>query len=171
MRQMKHTVGPEHLHAIGDITVSFAMLEGVLESLIWDLASPQDQRIGQIITAELSFKQRLHLASSCLRHKYSDRAKHEQMDALRQRALAVENERNKITHSTWAVGDTRETITRVKITAKARKGWTMKFEQISIKKLDELAEQIRVLSSDITMFTFNLRPRPTIKAEKTLRLP
>jgi hypothetical protein len=52
---MQHQVGPEHLEAIGDITVSFAMLESVLQGLVHTLLGTQ-LAIAQTVTAEISFK-------------------------------------------------------------------------------------------------------------------
>jgi hypothetical protein len=52
---LQHPVPEDHLKAIGDITVSFALLESHIQNLIGSLIY-EHQRIGQIITAELSFK-------------------------------------------------------------------------------------------------------------------
>src|SRR5262245_45656451 len=53
-RQLKHPVPDAHLARIGDITVSFALLENSVQSLMGSLLN-EHQRVGQIIAAELSF--------------------------------------------------------------------------------------------------------------------
>ena len=45
----------DHLKAVGQITINFALLEHTLASLVWDLIG-SDQWIEQIITAELPFR-------------------------------------------------------------------------------------------------------------------
>src|SRR3990167_7135513 len=54
------TIGDDHCLAIGRITVAFAQLESWLSSFIWSLIGPfSEQHVGQIITAEMSFRQKL----------------------------------------------------------------------------------------------------------------
>ena len=52
---LQHPVPNEHLRHIGDITVSFSLLESCLEVLAQSLLGA-GQRMGQIVTAEMSFK-------------------------------------------------------------------------------------------------------------------
>ena len=52
---LQHPVPDNLLKSIGDITVSFAMLESQIQTLIASMLN-EHQRIGQIVTAELSFR-------------------------------------------------------------------------------------------------------------------
>jgi len=52
---MHHPVPKEHLEQIGDITVSFALLENTMQDIL-ALFLGGNRRIQQIVTAELSFK-------------------------------------------------------------------------------------------------------------------
>ena len=55
MGKIIHPVPKEHLEQIGNIVVSFALLENELKQLIESLLETKEQRISRIIAAELSF--------------------------------------------------------------------------------------------------------------------
>lgn len=61
-----------HLESIGKITANFAVLETPIAFFAWSLVSPADQRLGQIITAELSFRSLVALLSSVFKYKVTD---------------------------------------------------------------------------------------------------
>ena len=55
---------PALLEAIGRITVNFALLEEAISLCIWALIGGE-QQMGQIVTAELSFRQLVDLFVRC----------------------------------------------------------------------------------------------------------
>jgi hypothetical protein len=126
---------PEYLQRIGKITASFALLEQILAFFVWSLIS-KDSVIGQIVTAELSFKTLLSLLSSLYRHATKSDSKIKELDNLLKRALQVEEKRNVISHSIWGTGQTPNSITRINTTAKISKGLRRQFEQTTVKDLD-----------------------------------
>ena len=142
-----------HLQEIGKITVNFAFLEDVISFFVWTWIS-KDQTVGQIITAELSFRNLIALLSSIFRHRTEDSEKVKMLDALLKRALQLEEKRNIITHSVWAGGKTpdTDTITRVKRSAKIYKGLRHQFEQIGVADLNKIAKEIAVLAEEIQTF-------------------
>jgi hypothetical protein len=83
----------DHLQAIGQITVNFALLEHTLVSLVWDLIG-SDQRLGQIIIAELPFRSIRVLASAIFRHRCEDDAHVGELEHLLTRMSNVEDKRN-----------------------------------------------------------------------------
>jgi hypothetical protein len=143
-------VPEEHLKAIGQITVNFALLENTISSFVGMLIS-SDQRVGQIITAELSFRNLVGLLSSLYKHFVNESEKIEELDALLTTALTIEEKRNIVTHSLWGAGYTHETITRIKMTAKKAKGLRHQYEQMSAEDLSKIAERIAELSHDVQM--------------------
>jgi hypothetical protein len=145
----------DHLKAIGQITVNFALLESTLAFLVWDLIG-SDQRLGQIITAELSFRSIQALASSIFRHKCEHDEQIGELEHLLKRISDAEAKRNQIIHSIWAAGDTAEKITRIKYTAKIKKGFDVKFEQYTAVHLMEIADEISELAFDLQTFTIRL---------------
>ena len=161
MRKLQHPVPDPILTLIGDITVSFALLESTLQFLTGMLLSGE-QRIGQIVTAELSFQKLRALCVSLYKERRGDDAPGlEKLRDLMRRAGKIEETRNQITHSVWGAGNTPETVTRFKTTAKEKKGLEFRFEHIDEDRLASLAEGIKVLASDIQGFMFEEASKPS----------
>jgi hypothetical protein len=148
---LKHPVPEPVLARIGDITVSFALLESLIQLLAGFLLR-QEQRIGQIVTAELSFRNLRALTLSLYRERHGEDDEYETLRALMRRASDLEDLRNQITHSIWATGDTAETVTRLKMTAKEKRGLHFDFENVSADDLGEVANEIMQLAHDVQEF-------------------
>lgn len=155
MRKLQHPVPQNLLVQIGEITVSFALLESEIESLVGNLIS-HDQRKGQIITAELSFRNLRALLVSLYLHRYGKDSNYGQFRELIVRLGNIEAKRNVITHSLWAAGETVDTITRIKTTAKEKDGFKFDFENMSENKFIDIATEIKVLASDVQDFALML---------------
>lgn len=151
MRKAQHPVRKENLEAIGDIVVSFALLEHSLQHLIGKLIS-QNQRIGKTITAELSFRNLRALAISLYLEKFGENQKYIELKKLMVAAGKLENERNKIIHSIWGAGKDKNHNTRIKTTAKERNGLNFQFEEMSTNKIQKLAEDIKECVHEIGTF-------------------
>ncbi len=100
--------------------------------------------IGAIVTAELSYKGLLHLASSLFKHKHKrgdfvveneDCA--ERFDELMALCFAAEEHRNRTIHSSYVAGRFR-----VKTTAKAKAGLKTTVEAIDADKLLDISDFI-----------------------------
>lgn len=66
-RKIKSAIPEESLAPLGKVVANFAVLEGNLNFAIWLLLvgnSSVEQRTGQIVTAELMFKDKISLLSS-----------------------------------------------------------------------------------------------------------
>jgi hypothetical protein len=151
MASLQHPVPAKLLVHIGDITVSFALLESTLQVLIGSLIN-EHQRIGQIIAAELPFKGLRALAISLYKERHGEDGDFEVLRDLMKRCAEKEGIRNQITHSLWAVGGAVDTITRIKTTAKEKHGVHFHFEQVSDKDLENVALAIRTLAFEIHSF-------------------
>jgi hypothetical protein len=121
--KLVHPVPDPLLARIGDITVSFALLESVMQSLAQTLLG-RGSEIGQIVTVELSFQRLRALTANLYRANHGEDADFELLTTLLKRAADVEEKRNQITHSIWAAGDPG-TITRIKMTAKEKRGFAL----------------------------------------------
>lgn len=121
MAKLQAPVPKAHLEAIGQVTVNFALLESTVAFFAWELLGVE-QRIGQAVTAEASFRNRVALVSSVFRLRCDDDELINELDEVLKVALACEERRNIVTHSVWAAGSTPESFTRVKTTAKISKG-------------------------------------------------
>lgn len=158
---LQHPVPDNHLKAIGDITVSFAMLESQIQSLIGSLVY-EHQRIGQIITAELSFSNLRALLISLYLERHGEDDDFVILRKFMKRAGQTEDKRNQIFHSVWAAGKDKDHITRCKTTAKEKHGIKFKFEEVSSETLNKFARDIKILAEEILRFQFDLLDRHKI---------
>lgn len=153
---LQHPVPENHLKSIGDITVSFALLEFQLQMLIGSLLNER-QRIGQVITAELSFKGlKALLVSLYIERHGKDDADFEQLKDLINRCGQAEEKRNQITHSIWGAGKDADHITRIKTTAKEKHGIRFQFEDVSSQNLEDFAVEIKKLAHELQTFRIYL---------------
>ena len=153
---LHHAVPEQHLKSIGDITVSFAMLESQIQTLVWSMLNER-QRIGQIVTAELSFKNlRALMVSLYIERHGKDDDDYEQLKELMNKAGQIEEKRNQITHSIWGAGKNVDSIIRIKTTAKEKHGIRFQFQDVLSGDLAEFAREIKVLAHDILKFLFHL---------------
>lgn len=157
---MQHPVPDEHLKHIGDITVSFALLESQIKTLIGSLIA-EHQRIGQIITAQLSFKNLLDLVISLYLERHGEDDDYLKLKLLMNKAGNIEENgegvsRNKIIHSIWAAGRDKDHITRIKTTARQKNGLKFQFEELSAQELAAFAKETRNLADEISRFYLKL---------------
>jgi hypothetical protein len=138
------------------MTVSFALLESTIQAAIHFLLQ-EGQRIGQIVTAELSFKGLRALAISLCKERYGDGTILTDLAALMKRAADAEETRNQFTHSLWGAGAVAGTITRIKLTAKEKRGIHFLFENVDETRLKTEVENLKVLASDIQVFCSGLK--------------
>ena len=158
---LQHPVPDTHLKEIGDITVSFAMLEFQIQNLIGSLIY-EHQRIGQIITAELSFKNLRALLISLYLERHGEDDDFKNLRNFIKQAGQVEEKRNQIMHSVWAAGKDKEHITRFKTTAKEKHGIRFKFEEVSAEDLSNFAKEIKVLAEELQRYQLDLLSRRKI---------
>jgi hypothetical protein len=152
---LQHPVPEKHLKSIGDITVSFALLESVIQTFIGSLLNER-QRIGQVITAELPFRNLRALAISLYIERHGKDEDFDKLRAFMIRAGKVEDKRNQITHSVWGAGKDKDSITRIKATAKEKHGIQFHFEDVSADNLEEFAVEIKALATEIQAFWIGL---------------
>lgn len=155
---LQHPVPETHLKCIGDITVSFALLESVIQILVGSLIR-EHQRIGQIITAELSFKNLRALLISLYLERHGEDEDFNKLRELMKRAAEIEAKRNQITHSIWGAGKDADTITRIKTTAKEKHGIRFQFKEVTFDALDTVANEIKQLEGDTQRFHIDLLNR------------
>ena len=114
------------------------------------------QRLGQIVTAELSFKALRALTVSLYLQRNGEDENVESFRELISRAAKAEDQRNQITHSVWGAGENASSITRIKTTAKEKHGIRFHFENVTADQLAAFAKDIKILAHDIQQFWFLL---------------
>jgi hypothetical protein len=138
------TLPDAFLKDIGRLVVDFAALESSIAIAIWNLLNIDGSK-GEIITSEMSFKNMLALFSSLFMHKTSDRAALDEMKVLISQATGVEIKRNRIVHSSWGMRvwrDGRETVVRMKTTAKISKGLKRQNEELTVEDLEQMIDEV-----------------------------
>jgi hypothetical protein len=141
MGQLFSTISNAHLIALGRITANFSQLEDELCRLIWYLLGP-DEQLGQVVTAELSFRGLVNLAGALARHRTSDPTTLQEVEAALKSAIQAEQERNAMVHSTWFAHSTQDEVSRTKLTAKREHGRNVQFEMVAPGTIENVATHI-----------------------------
>ncbi|WP_186139246.1 hypothetical protein [Burkholderia gladioli] len=156
MTTLIHPIPPEHLQEIGDMTVSFALLEGKLQSLAgflisWNNERDQEQmHVENMVLASLPFKGLRALISSLSKERYGDKSPQDtEISELLKWAQEIEERRNNITHSQWATGNTNTSITRFKNVVREKTGHEFRFEYIELEDLKKIPIEIRALAAAV----------------------
>jgi hypothetical protein len=134
--------------ALGRIAVWFAELEHEITQTISYLLSIDEITAG-IVTAELSFRNKLHLLASLVRarfdlsHALGSFTLKQYLEELVARTFEVEQLRNQIMHSRY-IGNflSPGQVRRSKITAKASRGVSVVSEQVDAGYLLDIADFI-----------------------------
>jgi hypothetical protein len=136
--------------AIGSVAVSFAHLEDGISKKISQLLILEDDNIATIVTANLTFRNKLDLLASLIRH----RLPRTKFNTGRNNPDGVLNElisvlatcselRNRIIHSSWEGSFYRDgRIVRKKITARSRKGLRIQTEELDPGMIQDLSDYI-----------------------------
>lgn len=127
--------------AIGRIAINFNDLEKELSSVIaYLLQSGED--IGRIVTADLSFGNKVNLMSALSLARLSGADDTEQLQALSRLCRRAEELRNRILHSSWLSASLPEFTERIKLSSKGRKGFSQKRELMTSAELMDIADFI-----------------------------
>ncbi len=151
MTQPQMTISKDFLAAIGAVTVEFAKLEEHLEFVIWWMLvgnSLEQQPLGRIVTAELSFRKGLELYQALFKHRLPARDNTD-FRKLRARLRLAEQERNAVVHSTWGMKSS-DKLVRIKTTAKGE--LKTKFEELSVENIFDISARIRSCAEDLLNF-------------------
>ncbi|MDD5700487.1 MAG: hypothetical protein PHU23_00430 [Dehalococcoidales bacterium] len=107
-------------------------------------------RLGQIITSELSFRQKIDLLSTIYRIKFNSPTELVEIDTILARTAQAEQKRNAVVHSFWTASTSLSSVDRIKITAKRKdKGLKLVIENLSAKDLEDIANYIAEVAYDI----------------------
>ncbi|NOU20531.1 MAG: hypothetical protein HOO93_01855 [Methyloglobulus sp.] len=126
---------------IGRITVRWAEVEDVLAILVSSLLN-DFQRYTRIVATELSYRNLTNLILSLYRERHGEDDDFSHLKELIGKADKVEQDRNKITHSTWYSAGTPHLVTRIKKTAKRKYSSNIEnYDPESFRKIsDEIVE-------------------------------
>src|ERR1051325_5219473 len=155
---MKINLSDEMLAEIGKITIVWSYIEHSLAEMIGTIVTMGGRRreLGMIVTAELSFKQRVNILDSLVRFALGDAAE-PVADFARVKPLLFEAEqlRNTIVHSVWAKQSNASdpnAIIRMKATAKHKKGLRNDYVAMSLDDLRKVTDTIARAYGQLCMF-------------------
>lgn len=136
---LQHPVSEEHLKHIGDITVSFSLLESQLKFLIAGLI--HQWCTTQIVTAQLPFRNIRAVLISLYIEQYG---KDDDFKILRKyiiQCAKIEDRRNQITHSSWLAGDNASIVSRMKANAGEKYGWQVQYTDETVQSLQDFSNK------------------------------
>lgn len=114
------------------------------------LEKTPSNRLGQTITAQLSFRQKTDLLSSICRDRLHNPDEVAKLDKVLSRVAQLEQERNAVVHSVWTASALSETTARIKATARREtKGLKIRIESVSAEDLGNIADNIAKAAYDV----------------------
>ena len=157
MNSLSSPVGHKHLTALGRVTAFFSQLEDELCRLAWRLLGTEPT-VGQIVTAELSFKGLLNLIGCLGQHRFGGQPLMAELEAALTQCAKVEEDRNVLIHSNWFAGQTDDDVHRIKITAKRKSGRRVQFQQIQPEEIEKVAQRIAETTFLVNQVDAKYRP-------------
>ena len=162
-RMSKLSLSDEVLMEIGKIIVIFSWLEDSLAEMIGVIVTIGGRPLdwGSIVTAELSFKQRVGMLDSLL--LFTLGKEHEvvrEFVKLKRLLSSAEIERNRVVHSVWAnrtgVEDPHATV-RMKTTAKQRAGLRRDWQPLDLDGLQRIIGVVSDAYGQISRFQLHFQ--------------
>jgi hypothetical protein len=157
MKEIDILVPNELLVHIGDITVSFAAQESFMQDILTTLVDKENWDTGGILGTYLSFGNLRGALISLYKARHGENGDFHVLKELMVKAGKIEEERNRITHSTWGSGNTPDSITRIKKIAREKHGFMVQVQPYDAHMLSSFASNIRSLASDVFDFWLKLQ--------------
>ena len=157
-KQIRHPISEDTLAAIGDIHVSFALLEMLMKQLGTTLIDDY-QDVGQTVFAPLSFKHLIGVLEALYTERNGNDPTDSDLVSLKsalKKATKLNEERNKVAHSVWASGPAIDHVTRIKVKAKVNTGLDHSVQTMSRSDLLDLANAMRWCATHFQLILFEL---------------
>jgi hypothetical protein len=138
---------------IGRITVRWSEVEDVLGILVSSLLN-DFQRYTRIIATELSYRNLTNLILSLYHERHGEDDDFSHLKELISKADKIEQDRNKITHSTWYSAGTPHLVTRIKKTAKRK--YSSNIEHYAPESFRKISDEMVTLKHDLVDLTKSL---------------
>lgn len=157
-RGMEINLSNEILVEIGKITVVFGLIEDSLSEIIGRIITVggRIRELGTIVTAELSFKQKISVLTSLL-HLALDKDNEaiKQFDRIKPLLFDAEQKRNVVVHSVWAKDEESADphgVLRIKSTAKSRHGLRTDYISMSLDDLRQTTDSLGNVYGKLCVF-------------------
>jgi hypothetical protein len=155
---MKINISDEVFAEIGKITVVFAYLEYSLAEIIGKIITVGGRvhELGVIVTAELSFKQRISTLDSLLLFALAkDSPCLAEFNRIKPLLFRAEEDRNRVVHSVWGKDSNDpcpHAVIRMKSTAKQKKGLRVDFVPLHLDDLRAISDCIGKTYGELCIF-------------------
>jgi hypothetical protein len=150
----------EHLSGIGRVVIGFQNLEAVLVYCVSAVIDREDQDLGAIICAQMSFDRLCHTLAALAKHRVRDPRAVTMLDELLVRISTAEQDRNRLLHSAWGIDDETGVVRRFKTTARRKEGLRQINEAVVPEALHEAADRLAQLYHDLLIWAEDFIPRP-----------
>jgi hypothetical protein len=150
-------ISNEYLMHLGHLVVCFQELDLYVSTMVWQFIP--DQRRGQIITAELSFRAKVQLMTALGRQYLKDASLFARLDEIGKRAVKVEESRNRIIHSNWITGKHSGHAYRLKHSNK-RGALRIEGEYVPLEHISALVAEIIDVTEAFAAPSVELLQRP-----------
>jgi hypothetical protein len=162
MSTLAHVIPERLLVQIGDMTVSFGLLEFQMRQIFVYLVN-QSAHVGEILGSYLSFGNLRAAIISLYKERFGEDPLYPELRNLLIQAQKIEEERNAITHSLWGGGSNPFTAIRFKVTAREKKGLTTVSKDYTEDDLSVFNQRIRDLGGAFVDFYDKLPPKVPAK--------
>jgi hypothetical protein len=153
----KSRLSDEHIRAIGGITVNFEVLKLALAAACWSQIGA-DERIGQAVTAQLSFRRLCELCEALMDLRVPDDALRAEAHGILARAIHLKGERDRVIHAVLALGDAGDP-TGFKVAVARGKGVRFAQEPENLTRLKALASNLKSCSEEVLALLARLAER------------
>ena len=141
---------------LGELVVRFNNLELLLGGFIASLAHLDSQK-GLCITAEMSFSRKLDALKSLLEFCVQDEVSRSIIEELIKKMSACEQKRNTFIHSAWIPDISNQTISRVKSSAKRKRGLQFGLHDASVEEIKLVNTELESVSGNLTRIWTDLQ--------------
>lgn len=147
-----HLIPPDALQALGDVVVSFSILEHYMKALTAVLIGV-DAGVSSILIAQLTSADLRSTLASLWRERGELRVSEEQLHDLLRRAGDAEAKRNNIMHSLWVMNQDTGNAVRLKVRVRQKKsGRDVQQEEYTAEQLHSFARELRQLAFDFQQY-------------------
>jgi len=169
----ERTGDPDSFSAgIGRIVLNFSELETQISNGIVKCLELDEER-GHIVTSEISFKNKVHILSSLVKHlsgqwKFNvvNRDSLKCWEKIEKQCFRAEEKRNQIMHSEWAGPYLRDLkADRIKYSAKSKTGLKKKIEPIDSGGMLDIADYIITVVMFVEEFFLEITSNNALKPD------
>jgi hypothetical protein len=140
---------------IGRVVVRWAELEEAIGVLVTALLDDY-QRYTRIVSAELGYRGKIDLCTSLYLERHGEDSEYPPLKRIFSEISKLAEQRNGIVHAIWRGTGTPVRVTRIKTTAKQRRGFNTAIRNYDLDEFRNLSDQMREVQRSLLAFTEEL---------------